>query len=161
MAMQSFMSQFSLKTILPDDKATFHHNHQVSESQIDHILYFIPESHTNLKIQFSDHFCKKENSYNLSSHDVIVGQINLPTEPNAEEEEDFSKSYSDFIRRKPKWNYDGIDGYQNETAEVLSEMMSNFDEPFFIPVLCEMFSKTLVISAEHNFECSTEEETKY
>ena len=154
MAMRSFMLHFSLKTILPDDKATFHHNNQISESQIDHILYFIPDSHENVRIQFSDHLCKNENSSNLSSHDVIVGQVSLPTIPYTNKEEDLSQSYTDFKRKKPKWNSEGIDCYQNETAELLSEMMSTFDEPLFIPVLCEMFSKTLVISAEHNFECS-------
>lgn len=32
--------------------------------------------------------------------------------------------------------------------------MAEFTEPLFIPVMVEMFSKMLVISAEHNFECS-------
>ena len=45
-------------------------------------------------------------------------------------------------------------GYQTQSADILGELMSNFDEPIFIPVLSEMISKALVISAEENFECS-------
>ena len=49
-----------------------------------------------------------------------------------------------------------IANYGNElqSADILGELMSNFDEPIFIPVLSEMFSKALVLSAEQNFECS-------
>ena len=44
--------------------------------------------------------------------------------------------------------------YQTQSAQVLSDMMAEFSEPVFIPVMVEMFSKMLVISAEQNFECS-------
>ena len=152
--MKYFMSKFSLKTILPDNKPTFHHNNQVSESQIDHILYFIPDSYHDTKVQFHEHLCQKENSFNLSSHDVIVGQITIPPEPISKKEEDLSGSYTDFKRKKPKWNESGMLGYQTQSADILGELMSNFDEPIFIPVLSEMFSKALVLSAEQNFECS-------
>ena len=47
-AMELFMSEFCLRTILPNDARTFHHNNQVSESQIDHILYFIPDWNKNI-----------------------------------------------------------------------------------------------------------------
>ena len=153
-AMKSFISEFSLKTIIPDDKATFHHNNQVSESQIDHILYFLPETSQDITVNFSDHLCKKEHSSNLSSHDVIVGLVSLQTMLTEDKEEDYSKLYSDFKRKKPKWNDAGLEGYQTQTAEVLNEIMNDFNEPFYIPALSEMFSKTLVISAEQNFECS-------
>ena len=56
--------------------------------------------------------------------------------------------------KKNKWNESGMFEYQTQSADILSELMSNFDEPIFIPVLSEMISNALVISAEENFECS-------
>ena len=154
LAMRTFMSKLSLQTILPGNKPTFHHNNQVSESQIDHILYFIPDMYQDTKIVFADHLCQKENPCNLSSHDVILGQITFPIEPIFEDETDYSSSYTDFKRKKPIWNESGMIGYQNQSSMILGEIMSNFNEPFFIPVLSEMFSQALVISAEQNFKCS-------
>ena len=62
-AMKSFMSDFSLKSILPDERPTFHHNNQISESQIDDILFFIPDScNSDFKLNFSDHLCQLDNS---------------------------------------------------------------------------------------------------
>ena len=50
-AMERFREQFSLKTILLGDRPTFHHNNGTSVSQIDHILYFVPDnSNTNTNI---------------------------------------------------------------------------------------------------------------
>ena len=45
-------------------------------------------------------------------------------------------------------------GYQTQSAEILSELMLNLNETIFIPVLTEIFSNMLVISAQQNFECS-------
>ena len=87
--MRTFMSKLSLQTILPGNKPTFHHNNQVSESQIDHILYFIPDMYQDTKIVFADHLCQKEHPCNLSSHDVILGQITFPIEPTFEDETDY------------------------------------------------------------------------
>ena len=44
---------------------------QTSESQIDHILIFIPEK-SNLEVKFKEQLCLKDDPSNLSSHDVIV-----------------------------------------------------------------------------------------
>ena len=60
-SMESFMTDFSLKSILLDDTPTFHHNNQISESQIDHILIYLPESCSDISVPFSEHLCKKEN----------------------------------------------------------------------------------------------------
>ena len=70
------------------------------------------------------------------------------------QEADYTSTYTEFCVKKPLWNESGISGYQNQSAQVLGEMMTEFDQPIFIPVLSEMFSKMLVISAELNFECS-------
>ena len=43
-------------------------------------------------------------------------------------------------------------GYQMETAKVLKDLLKEFNQMEFIPVLSELFSKMLVISAENNFE---------
>ena len=80
--MKSFMSEFSFKTILLDDQPTFHHNNQIAESQIDHIIYLIPDSCKDIHLKFAEHLCLKDNSANLSSHNVIVGQTSLPYKSN-------------------------------------------------------------------------------
>lgn len=106
--MKSFMSDIHLKSILPDDKPTFHHNNQISESQIDHILIFIPDSCENVSVQFTEQLCQKENDDNLSSHDVIVGQLCLPQNTIITSEPDYSSSYTDFNRKKPRWDESGM-----------------------------------------------------
>ena len=40
-AMKMFCSKFKLKSIISGSKPTFHHNNQIAESQIDHILFFL------------------------------------------------------------------------------------------------------------------------
>ena len=55
---------------------------------------------------------------------------------------------------KPKWNESGIENYQEQTFNVLSELFDVFQGPEFIPALSEMCSKMLVISAEQNFNVS-------
>ena len=152
-AMKAFMSQFSFQSILPDETPTFHHNNQTSESQIDDILFFIPDS-SQIKIEFSEQLCKLNNPENLSAHDVVVGQICLPKSSLKVSEPDYSSTYTQFQVRKPKWDESGMTGYQTQTARVLSEMLVDCNEPFFLPVVTEMFSKMLVISAQQNFECS-------
>ena len=95
-AMNNFMKMFLLHSLHLDDQPTFHHNNQVSESQIDHILCFIPEQ-ANLDIKHKDILCQKLHSSNLSSHDVVIGEICLP-QPNENHitEQDYSKTYEKF-----------------------------------------------------------------
>ena len=59
-SMDTFISDFLLKSILIDDAATFYHNNQSSESQIDHIYNYIPRS-SNMKVEFHEQLCLKEN----------------------------------------------------------------------------------------------------
>ena len=89
--MVKFMKMFLLHSLHLDDQPTFHHNNQVSESQIDHILCFISQK-ANLDIKLKDILCQKLHSSNLSSHDVVVGEICLP-QPNDKlvKEPDYSK----------------------------------------------------------------------
>ena len=132
---------------------TFHHNNQTSESQIDHIFYNVPEN-SDIIINLHKHLCKLEHFANLSSHDALVGNIALPVVKKQNKEEDYSSTYSPFIVPKPKWNQSGIVQYQKQTAEKLRDLTTQFNQPEFIPVLCELFSKMLVISAEQSFEIS-------
>ena len=98
------------------------------------------------------HLCKLENFSNLSSHDALVRAIMLPVVEKTNEEIDFPSTYTPFLVSKPKWNDDGLHGYQEQSAEVLKSLLDQFQEPDHIPILCELFSKMLVISAEKNFE---------
>ena len=149
--MMQFQPQFSLKTILLNDSPTFHHNNQTSVSQIDHILYFIPDK-SKVKVTLHKHLCKLDNSANLSSHDAIVGQIVLPSVQESNSEPDYSSTYTPFIVSKPKWDDEGKPGYQKQSAEVLKDMIKQFNQPELIPIMSELFSKMLVISADNNFE---------
>ena len=93
-AMLDFMKMFSFKSLHKDNQPTFHHNNQVSESQIDHILCFIPE-HAKLEIEFSKILCQRMHSSNLSSHDPVVGQIMLPqSSDNDAQETDYTATYT-------------------------------------------------------------------
>ena len=152
-AMNKFLDEYDLSSILTSDKPTFHHNNQTSESKIDHIYYFIPKS-SKAKIEFHEHLCLKENPSNLSAHDVIVGNINIPKILTSNSSEDLSSSYTQFPVKKIKWDESGLAGYQSQTARIMTEMFDRFNLAEHIPLLSEMCSKMLVLSAEKNFESS-------
>jgi hypothetical protein len=90
----------------------------------------------------------------LSAHDVTMGDIIIPFSQEEVSSKDYSSSYSEFIVKKPKWEEEGKEGYQIETARILQGLFDNYDKVEDIPTLCAMFSKALVISAENNFETS-------
>ena len=146
-AMNRFLSFQSLKTILPAEEATFHHNNQTSESQVDHVYFYVPDS-SNIKVQFKQQLCLKDNPENISSHDVIIGEVFLPIIEEQKTNKDYSSSYTEFTVKKPKWNKSNKEEYQSETAKVLKKLTEIYNGKEFIPTLCEMFSKTMVISAE-------------
>ena len=158
--MQDFMKTFSFKSLHIDDTPPFHHNNQVSESQIDHILCFIPEK-AKLSITFEDILCQKINSSNLWSHDPVIGKILLPKpSDNHENEPNYTNTYTDFCVKKPKWNESGMSGYQFQSAQVISDIMDRFNQPEHIPALSEMCSKMLVLCAENYFEVTKPKNVK-
>ena len=69
-------------------------------------------------------------------------------------EDDFTASYTPFIVKKPKWNEESKDDYQKQTTKILQELSDKYNSVVYIPKLCEMFSKALVISAEKVFDTS-------
>ena len=152
-AMKEFLRLFSLATILPDDTPTFHHNNNTSESQVDHIYVHIPED-CHVKIRFKDQLCLNEDSSNISSHDVIIGQVEIPVTSQDIQEKDFTSSYIPFPVKKPYWDVNKKQYYEQETKAALQELSNNYTEVEFLPELCEMFSKVLVISAEKVYETS-------
>ena len=66
-AMDQFRKDFLFKSILNSDEPTLHRNNLTSASQIDTILYLIPET-TGIDLKFLEHLCKMNHSSNLSSH---------------------------------------------------------------------------------------------
>ena len=90
-------------------------------SQIDHILYFVPEE-TNIEMKLHSHLCKLENFANLSAHDALVGTILLPIVKKTKEETDYSSSYTPFLVSKPKWNGSGLLGYQDQSEELIGSI---------------------------------------
>ena len=150
-AMKQFCEQFCLKGVLTNSDPTFHHNNQTSSSQIDNILAYFPKQ-SPLKISLFKHLCKLDYSANLSSHDVLIAKLVTPAAEKKIIETDYSHTYEPFIVQKPRWDKAGIPGYQSETAKVLKNLLIEFNEPEYIPLLSELFSKMLVISAKNNFE---------
>ena len=136
-AMERFREQFSLKTILLGDRPTFHHNNGTSVSQIDHILYFVPDN-SNIKVKLHKHLCKLDNFANLSSHDALIGEVVLPAVEHCNEETDYSSTYTPFVVAKPKWSESGLSGYQKQSKEVLQNLSNQFDQREDIPILCEL-----------------------
>ena len=94
----------------------------------------------------------KDDPSNLSSHDVIVGEVNLPISKEESTAQDFSSTYTPFIVKKPKWNVSGLEGYQIQTERILMELTDSYDKLEFVSLLSEMFANALVLSAENNFE---------
>ena len=158
-AMIDFQNEIDLHSISKSDEATFHQNNQTSSSQIDHILcHFSEKSKTT--IHFLKQICTLEDSDNLSSHDVIIGMMNIPVIAEDEAVNDYSETYENFSVRKPKWDMTNLQDYQKQTFSVLHEIVENYDEPEFIPALCEMISKTFVLSAELNFDTTNPNHSK-
>ena len=158
-AMKDFQNEIDLHSISKSDEATFHHNNQTSSSQIDHILCHISEI-SKITIHFLKHICTLKDSDNLSSHDVIIGMMNIPVITEDAVVNDYSETYENFSVKKPKWNLTNLQDYQNQTFSVLHEIVENYDEPEFIPALCEMISKTFVLSAELNFDTTNPNHNK-
>ena len=158
-SMKQFCEKFSLKGILTSSDPTFHHNNQMSTSQIDNILAYFPENSAS-EMSLLKHLCKLDDSANLSSHDALLGKLIIPTVIKTIIETDYSHTYETFLIEKPKWNLSGIPGYQSETSRVLKSLLSEFNEPECIPLLSELFSKMLVISAKNNFETSCPKRNK-
>ena len=150
-AMKKFICDFGLKSALVSNEPTLNHNNLTSSSQIDNIFYHIPELNA-INVKFLEHLCKFEDSSNLSSHDVIVGNMSLPLVQDKIRKEDFTESYKPFLVKKPIWDETGMNHYQTLSFNNLSSLLEKYNGPEFIPALSEMFSKTLVISAENSFE---------
>ena len=106
-----------------------------------------------VKMKMKDHRQKHE-SQNLSCHDVITAEIDLVNEVAAKNEPDYSTTYKEFRVKKTKWNISGAESYQAQTARILTELLDRFKQVENIPVLTEIFSRMLVLSAEQNFETS-------
>ena len=148
-AMSEFMSKFSLTSILKNETPTFHHQNQTSESQIDHILYSIPNSAANVSLQ--KHLCLLEHPHNLSSHDVLIGKLYFPRIEVHMTETDYSDTYSQFTVAKPIWDEAGLDRYRDDTFHILKYLTEEFTEAEHIPILTELVAKGLTLSAENNF----------
>ena len=151
--MIEFVKKFSLQSVLKSDTPTFHHHGQASSSQIDHILFFIPQR-SSVSVELLEHICCLETSDNLSSHDVIVSQVSLPNGIQKVDSADYTSTYTDFLVKKPLWNENDLPCYQMKVSETLKYIVSEFNDPAFLPVVSELVSKALVTSAEESFPSS-------
>ena len=139
--MNLFLSEFSLAPILETDQLTFHHNIGTSESKIDNI-YWSSLNKTDMTLCFKELLCVKEEPSNLSSHDVIVGEISLAVEED--DNTSTSKpttSYDSFIVKKPQWNINDLEKYQHYTFKALDDTFKKLNKSEGIPTLLKYFPK--------------------
>ena len=148
--MNNFRSRFSLKSIHTDDQPTFHHNNQISNSQIDHIYFSVPETINN-SICMNKILCKEQFPSNLSAHDLIIGQIRLNKQVVMVCEENYLETYSYFINLKPVWNEKLFSDYQIRAHQAAQTLFSS-NENISIPELVRKFSEILVNTAKSVFK---------
>ena len=115
-AMNKFVEKISLSSVLEGDTATFHHNNNRSESQIDHVYYRVLDS-SNITVDLHKHLCKLTEFSNLSSHDALIAKIALPVVKTQNLEHDYTSTYTPFIAQKVDWNDSGVENYQKQTSE--------------------------------------------
>ena len=149
--MKNFKQQFSLQTVLNNEIPTFHHQNQTSESQIDHILYSKPAD-SDVDVNLQELLCLLENPHNLSSHNVLIGELRLPVRKVENNERDLSHLYTKFSVNKPVWNEAGFSRYRNDVCNTLTYLLDEFNEVEHCPVISELVSNALVFSAENSFE---------
>ena len=111
-------------------------------------------------MKFKEHLCLKYDATNLSSHDVIVGEVSLHISNEESTTKDYSSLYTPCIVKKPRWNVSGMEEYQIQTERILLELTDRYDKLEFVPILSEMFARALVMSAENNFEIVIPKEKK-
>ena len=145
-AFNSFLSELKLSTILNNSDPTFHHHNGTSETQIDHILVFVPENNPT-DVKFYNQLCTLLYPSNLSSHDAIIGSISFPSK-----EKDYSSTYTEFHPGRPKWDKEGLPGYQEMVEEQLGKALERFPDVNHVPVLSAICSEILVKAANYHFE---------
>ena len=74
-----------------------------------------------IRIDFKDH--QRVESQNLSSQDVIAGEISLLKDMKKTDEKDFSATYTDFKVKRPKWDVSMAENYQTQSARILNELL--------------------------------------
>ena len=116
----------------------------MSESQIDHIL-----TNNRELVSFLNHLCKKDDPLNLSSHDALVGKIKI-SKFKEKDDVDYTDTYEAFQPTKIIWNQN--QEYQEMTANILGQLLSNYDQPEHLPALAEMSSKMIAMCAQKCFE---------
>ena len=158
-AMSIFTKEIGLKSILAHNNPTFHHNNQTSASQIDHILYCVPTG-SQTSLSYLNQLCNQEDSDNLSAHDVIMGQLCMPKLCPSKVENVKINYYEEFLVKKPKWELENIQGYQEMLNAALLNLFETFEGEEFIPALTEMCSRALVLSAELSFETKNPKPSK-
>ena len=151
-AMQKFMDKFSLQSLVSPMNATFHHNNGTSSSQIDNILYHIPN---NVKafMNMKKHLCNRVESSNISAHDVIVGEIDIEIVTSSHDDRK-PLIYSQFDPQKPKWDLENLEKYQKDSYEAVKVAFDTFKSSDETSLLAEAVSQCLVQCANDNFQSS-------
>ena len=135
-----------MKSITIGDVPTFHHNNGTSESNLDYFL--IPKDQSSLFTN-PKAICTLNNLLNLSAHDVVNSSIRIDKRSSTNHAENqYDHTYTPFIVKQILWNDENIKAYKLSSNGILKEMEETFNDPEFIPLKCELYSKLLVTCAE-------------
>ena len=128
-------------TIHLSPQPSFHHHNGSSSSYID--LFAVTSS---IKMSKVSQICTLEDPLNLSSHDPVFSEIKVNL-VQASCDNKYSKTYSDFDRKRIHWDASKISAYEDFAEHTLQKALTFFNSPETIPVLSSLIPKLLVQSA--------------
>ena len=94
--------------------------------------------------------CKLYEPANLSSDEALIGRVKIVKDEPENIKIDHSETYEEFWPKKIIW-HDNSE-YQGMTSRILSELLSNFDQPEHLPAILEMSSNMIAMCAEKCYE---------
>ena len=128
---------------------TFHHHNGLSSTSID---AFVATS--SLTLGNTRQYCTLDTPTNLSSHDPIMTSVAIAPETSSQNSK-FSDTYTDFKRSKIAWDPSKLQEYQTLTDKALTDAVTYWDSPEFIPLLSTLLSNLLVKCASLAYDSTT------
>ena len=132
---------------------TFHHNNGTSEANLDY--YLVSKQHFSLFAEPTI-LCTLNHPLNLSAHDVISSSLNVARDSfSGANENVFTHTFTPYEVKHIVWDGGDTTPYRDATDIALKHMEEVFNEPEFIPLKCELYSRLLVTCAEGTLKVKT------
>ena len=132
---------------------TFHHNNGTSETNLDY--YLVSKQHFSLFAEPTI-VCTLNHPLNLSAHDVIPSSLNVARDSfSGANENVFTHTFTPYEVKHIVWDGGDTTPYRDATDIALKHMEEVFNEPEFIPLKCELYSRLLVTCAEGTLKVKT------